>query len=561
MGFEDGDGVVMKKIFDKLGKKNVRVSPEDMMTLMTASTKSRMGAPKPMTKEEQTRRKKKTESVRKLAQQIHKLRRKLTTDMKSDNEKTRLTALAIAIMDKTAERVGNEQSAKEGHVGVTGFKNNQLTVNGNTVSIKYTGKSGVKQEKQFTDKLMAKLLKECKGNCKDKGGPVLVTSDGFKIKADKVNRYLKEFGVTAKDIRGYAANTLVTTMLKSGKKPSTPEERQKKFREVMKAVAEKVGHQQATLKKHYLLPGIEESYVKSGNIKSVKNASVAESLTGRIATEKLIVEDEQTVTEVEVTILEAIAHWAEQHTYEGKAWDGIEKFHLSLAMVVPDVSIQTAGWYKYPGSTRDDMDGKDWRLVISPSEQEEKVVINCHSLLHDGTWTLSTTVFSTNEIDGDELPTPTGHDDPWFASMIWSTALAKELQTSGYDYEPVINNMAIRMELGIQLWDCVKEVMPIVNRAHAQVMGEEHNFEDFTIAVNNWNLPEGKIASYRFAKDETEWPVMTVSPRVFKKGKDYIYWVIAHELIHAAVGGENGAHPEEFEAIADLMGIPEEYQD
>ena len=79
---------------------------------------------KPMKKEEQTRRKKKTESVRSLAQNIHKLRRKLTTDMKSDDEKIRLTALAIAIIDKTAERVGNEASAKAGHVGVTGFKNN-----------------------------------------------------------------------------------------------------------------------------------------------------------------------------------------------------------------------------------------------------------------------------------------------------------------------------------------------------------------------------------------------------------------------------------------------------
>ena len=196
-----------------------------------------------MTPEEQTRRRKKTESVRKLAQQIHKLRRKLTTDMKSDDEKTRLTALAVAIMDKTAERVGNEASAKEGHVGVTGFKNNQITVDGNTISLKYTGKSGVKQEKQFTDALMAKLIGECKGNCKGDGSPVLVTKDGFKIKADKVNRYLKEFGVTAKDIRGYAANTLLTGMLNSAKTPTTPEERQKKFREVMKAVAEKVGHQ------------------------------------------------------------------------------------------------------------------------------------------------------------------------------------------------------------------------------------------------------------------------------------------------------------------------------
>ena len=193
--------------------------------------------------------------------------------MKSDDEKTRLTALAIALMDKTAERVGNEASAKEGHVGVTGFKSGQVTVSGDTVTIKYVGKSGVKQEKQVTDSLIAKLLKECQGNCKGKDSPILTTSDGFKIKADKVNRYLREFGVTAKDIRGYAANTLVYDMLKRSKTPSDPEERKRQFREVLKAVAEKVGHQQATLKQHYLLPGIEEAYVKNGTVKKVKNAA------------------------------------------------------------------------------------------------------------------------------------------------------------------------------------------------------------------------------------------------------------------------------------------------
>jgi len=228
---------------------------------------------KAMTPEEQTRRKKKTESVRKLAQQIHKLRRKVTQDMKSDDEKTRLTALAVALIDRTAERVGNEESAKDGHVGVTGFKRGQLTVEGNTVTLKYTGKSGVKQEKTFTDKLVAKLLKECRNNCKGDESPILVTSDGFKVKADKVNRYLRDFDITAKDIRGYAANTLVYDMLKRSKTPSDPDERKKQFCEVLKAVAEKVGHQQATLKKHYLLPGVEESYVKSGRVKKVKNAS------------------------------------------------------------------------------------------------------------------------------------------------------------------------------------------------------------------------------------------------------------------------------------------------
>ena len=230
--------------------------------------------PEPMTPEEKTRREKKTRSVRKLAEEIHKLRSKVTKDLSSDDEKTRLTALAVALIDKTAERVGNEDSAKDGHFGVTGWQNRHVTVDGDKVTIKYVAKSGVDQDKSFTDAKLAKMVKECKDRCKSKDN-LLCTSDGFSIKADRVNRYLREFEVTAKDLRGYAANSLAVKLLKGSKKSSDEEERKKRFKEVMKEVAARVGHQVATLKKHYLLPGIEQDYVKKSKIPTVKEASVS----------------------------------------------------------------------------------------------------------------------------------------------------------------------------------------------------------------------------------------------------------------------------------------------
>jgi len=171
--------------------------------------------------------------------------------------------------------VGNENSAKDGHFGVTGFQSSHVTVSGNKVTLKYVGKSGVEHEKSFTDKTISTMLKDCQGRCKGKSSPVMVTEDGFKIRSDRVNRYLKEFGVTAKDIRGYAANTLVVNMLRNSKAPSDKDERKKKFKEVIKSVAEKVGHQQATLKMHYLLPGVEEDYVRTGKVKDIKKASIS----------------------------------------------------------------------------------------------------------------------------------------------------------------------------------------------------------------------------------------------------------------------------------------------
>jgi len=222
---------------------------------------------------EANRRRKKTVSVRKLAENIRSLRNKVTRDMKSDDEKMRMTALAVALIDKTAERVGNESSAKDGHYGVTGWCAKHVAIDGDKVTIKYVGKSGVDHEKAFTDKAIAKMLKDAKDRCGSGDKRILSCGDGFEINADKVNRYLRDYGVTAKDLRGFRANSLIVEALKRSVVSKDRDERKKKFQDVVSNIAEKVGHQKATLRKHYLLPGIEGQYVSKGTVPSVRKAS------------------------------------------------------------------------------------------------------------------------------------------------------------------------------------------------------------------------------------------------------------------------------------------------
>ena len=208
---------------------------------------------------------KKKNNIMQLAEVMRKLRYNLTTDMKSDDEKTRLTALVIALMDKTAERVGNEESASESkHFGVTGFQKKHVSIDGNRITFKYTGKSGVDHEKSLTDELIAKTLAEAIKNSPDKN--VFTTSDGFKIKADRINRYLSEYGVTAKDLRGYGANKYVMASLGTIEIEKEKPARIKQFRKALKYAARMVGHGAATLKKHYLIPELEEEFIENGKI-------------------------------------------------------------------------------------------------------------------------------------------------------------------------------------------------------------------------------------------------------------------------------------------------------
>ena len=154
---------------------------------------------------------KKKDSLKNIAKNIKRLRSKVNSDLKSEDEKVFLTALAVYTMLETSERVGNSDSASNGHFGITGLKKNHVNTSGGKVTFKYKGKSGVDHDKTLSNSKLANLLSKAKSNSKSDN--IFETSDGFTIKNTKVNRYLKILGVSAKDIRGYSANKWIISKL------------------------------------------------------------------------------------------------------------------------------------------------------------------------------------------------------------------------------------------------------------------------------------------------------------------------------------------------------------
>jgi ADP-ribose pyrophosphatase YjhB (NUDIX family) len=211
---------------------------------------------------------KKKESLKALSQNLAKLRRKVNSDLKCEDEKDFLTALVVAVMLRTSERVGNEESAKEsGHYGVTGFEKSHIKQDDNDIHFSYKGKSGVDHEKKVTDKYLSKYLSKAIKDSPSKR--VFTTSDGFDIKPDRVNRYLKDFEITSKDIRGHSANSLVCKRLNRLDIGEEEKDRKKQWNGIVREVAEYVGHGKATLQKHYLLPELKPQFLEKGNIISV----------------------------------------------------------------------------------------------------------------------------------------------------------------------------------------------------------------------------------------------------------------------------------------------------
>ena len=221
------------------------------------------------------RHKEKADRIETLRGRIGDLRRRVKSDLKSKDAERRLTALAIALIDVTYERVGNDESADNGHYGVTGWTMDHITFskNGKTVTFRYVGKSGVKHEKTVDDPAIISALKDC---CGKKEGSDPVLSDGdFQVTSRMVNDYLRDFDITAKDLRGFHANREVQERLRVIRRegPELPRARKERdpilkeeFTEALEGAAEAVGHEPATLRKQYLVPWLEDTYMKDGTV-------------------------------------------------------------------------------------------------------------------------------------------------------------------------------------------------------------------------------------------------------------------------------------------------------
>lgn len=193
--------------------------------------------------------KEKREKLKKLEKEIKKVRDQYYKDLESDDERTRAIAAIVGIMDNTAMRVGNEESAEEGTFGATTLKVKHVKMSGGKMKFDFPGKGAIEQHIELDDKKVIKVVKDLmKGK---KGDDFIFEVDDKKIWDRAVNRYLQDFDISAKDIRGFHSNRLMKEMLKK-----------KDFKEALDEVAEIVGHEPATLKNQYLDPELVEKNTK-----------------------------------------------------------------------------------------------------------------------------------------------------------------------------------------------------------------------------------------------------------------------------------------------------------
>jgi len=147
------------------------------------------------------------------------LRGQIESDLaQTDDERERVLALVVRLLDDTLIRVGNDEyAATNDSYGLTTLRPDHVDVDGAQLTLCFVGKSGVEHETTIHDRKIARLVKRCH----ELGGQELFTyrADGgsiARVTSADVNDYLRRHvgpEVTAKVFRTWGATAVVARAL------------------------------------------------------------------------------------------------------------------------------------------------------------------------------------------------------------------------------------------------------------------------------------------------------------------------------------------------------------
>jgi DNA topoisomerase-1 len=211
---------------------------------------------------EETRDEVKFDRMGDFGRRLTRLRRRTDSELSRPGlSKQKVTALAVAVMDRTLIRVGNRRYAEDNDAyGLTTITCDHVEVDGHHVHLEFAGKGGADHQLVFQDRRLAGLI----AKCQDLAGQTLFgyeTADGVAaVTSTDVNLYLADImngPFTAKDFRTWGASTAVAEELMTG--PHDDDENARLLRAI-DVTAEKLGNTREVCRSSYLHPMIPESF-------------------------------------------------------------------------------------------------------------------------------------------------------------------------------------------------------------------------------------------------------------------------------------------------------------
>jgi DNA topoisomerase-1 len=188
------------------------------------------------------------------------VRRRVSRDLGAEaGSRTLALAIAVALIDRTAMRVGREKYLKTaGTRGAGTLYRSDVRVRGPRVAMEFPAKSGKRAQYQLSDRRLAAAIARIKTLT---GKRLLVYRDETgsirPITGEMINAYLEEAArvhVTAKDFRTLHASSLAAEQLAALEPAPSESARKRQMMAVTRQVAEFLRNTPAISRKSYIAP-------------------------------------------------------------------------------------------------------------------------------------------------------------------------------------------------------------------------------------------------------------------------------------------------------------------
>lgn len=187
----------------------------------------------------------KFENLPAFATYLPRLRAQVLKALRSDDAWERALAAAVRLLDGFAIRVGSADSVAHGSYGATTLLNRHARIRGDTISLCFFGKGGIRANLSGKDAALAAALAELKQT----RGNLFTLRSGVRVGAADVNQWIGEMTEghgTAKTFRTWRACAVAAGALSRGGRCSV--------KTLLTEVAQQLGNTPAVCRKSYVAP-------------------------------------------------------------------------------------------------------------------------------------------------------------------------------------------------------------------------------------------------------------------------------------------------------------------
>ncbi len=200
---------------------------------------------------------------------LPKIRARLAADLRRPGlTRQRVSAAVVRLIAQGFLRVGNERYERENRShGATTLRKSNVTIDGDTVVLRYRGKRAIEQRHKIVDRTLAAVLKQLRAT---PGVHLFRYQNGSQwhdVTASDINRYLRDLcGVpyTAKDFRTWGGTLRCAICLASTEPAASVTQAKRNVIAAIKAVSEELGNTPAIARKSYVHPIVIAQYVDHG---------------------------------------------------------------------------------------------------------------------------------------------------------------------------------------------------------------------------------------------------------------------------------------------------------